>query len=78
MWKKYIPGKERREAGGENTIATWGLVWTGQGQYLLINHHIVQQKAFVEKITTFHITHFSTETFKLTAALMKSSFPHFC
>ena len=29
MFIKCIPGKERREAGGGNMIATWGLVWTG-------------------------------------------------
>ena len=32
----------------------------------------------LEKIKTFHLTHVSTKTFRLTAALMKSSFPHFC
>ena len=44
----------------------------------MINQYKVGQEPFLERIKTFHITHVSTKTFKLIAALMKSSFPHFC
>ena len=81
MFIKCIPGKERRETGRWKYDCHLGF-GLDRARLRSIDQPMQSRTRSVyrkdKNIPYICITHFSTETLKLTAALVKSSFPHFC